>query len=365
MSIQRVMMTADTVGGVWTYAIELARGLAARQVRVLLVTLGEPPHAGQRAQAAAVPGLEMRHGAFPLEWMDGALESQPAAGQWLLKLATQWQPDVVHLNHYGHGHLPWPAPAVVVAHSCVCSWHEHVRGAPAGSEWNAYRALVGRGLRAAPLVIAPTAAMLADVARLYGPLRDGRVIHNGRRPDEFEPAPKEDAVLCAGRLWDEAKNVRTLATVAGDLPWPVRVAGEIWHPQGGRVHLRHIVPLGRLTPKAMAQAYAKAAIYTLPARYEPFGLTVLEAALSGCALVLGDIPSLRELWRGAAVFVPPNDPARLHAALAQLMREPLLRKAWAKRAAKRAQRYSAQRMVDHYLDVYATSTREEVHACVS
>ncbi len=32
----------------------------------------------------------------------------------------------------------------------------------------------------------------------------------------------------------------------------------------------------------------------LPARYEPFGLSVLEAALSGCALVLGDIPSLRE-----------------------------------------------------------------------
>ena len=39
------------------------------------------------------------------------------------------------------------------------------------------------------------------------------------------------------------------------------------------------------------------------ARYEPFGLAVLEAAQAGMRLVLSDIPSFRELWDGAATFV--------------------------------------------------------------
>ncbi|HYO60185.1 MAG TPA: glycosyltransferase family 1 protein, partial [Archangium sp.] len=35
-------MTADTVGGVWTYALELCRALAGDGVQVELATLGAP-----------------------------------------------------------------------------------------------------------------------------------------------------------------------------------------------------------------------------------------------------------------------------------------------------------------------------------
>src|SRR5690625_7216151 len=33
----------------------------------------------------------------------------------------------------------------------------------------------------------------------------------------------------------------------------------------------------------------QASVFVMPSRYEPFGLSVLEAALSGCALILSDI----------------------------------------------------------------------------
>ena len=72
----------------------------------------------------------------------------------------------------------------------------------------------------------------------------------------------------------------------------------------------------------MADAYAAAAIYALPARYEPFGLSVLEAAQHGCALVLGDIDSLRENWDGAALFVDPDDAGALAASWARLAAHP-------------------------------------------
>ena len=365
MPVRRVMMTADTGGGVWSYALELARGLAEHGVATLLATLGTSASAPQRQAAARVPGLTLEHGDFPLEWMDETRAAQAAAGEWLLDLATRWEPDIVHLNHYGHGDLPWPAPSLVVAHSCVYSWHAHVHGTVAPPRWGAYREAVTRGLRHARLVVAPTYAMLADIDRLYGPLPRRLVIHNGRRPEDYPPAPKRERVLSAGRLWDEGKNVAALAQVAPRIDWPVAVAGETRHPDGSEADLAGVQWLGRLDEGEMAEAYAESGIYVLPARYEPFGLSVLEAAMAGCALVLGDIPSLRELWRDAALFVPPGDSEALAAALRRLTRDAPLRARSAQRAQRRALRYTAARMTRRYLDAYAALMHREAVACAS
>ena len=68
-----------------------------------------------------------------------------------------------------------------------------------------------------------------------------------------------------------------------------------------------------------------AAIYVAPALYEPFGLTVLEAALSGCSLVLSDIPSFRENWDGAALLISTEDPDQWCAVLNRLSEDRELR----------------------------------------
>jgi glycosyltransferase involved in cell wall biosynthesis len=59
-----------------------------------------------------------------------------------------------------------------------------------------------------------------------------------------------------------------------------------------------------------------------PSLYEPFGLAPLEAALRGCALVLSDIGSFRELWDGCAAFFPRGDAEVLAAVLAELEADP-------------------------------------------
>jgi glycosyltransferase involved in cell wall biosynthesis len=110
--------------------------------------------------------------------------------------------------------------------------------------------------------------------------------------------------------------------------------------------------LGVLGFDARADAFARAATYTLPARYEPFGQSVLEAGLAGCALVLGDIPTLRELWDSAALFVPPDDPTGLRAALTDLIRNPRLRRELGADARRRGLEYSSERMARGYLAVY-------------
>ena len=142
--------------------------------------------------------------------------------------------------------------------------------------------------------------------------------------------------------------------MAPDLPWEVLLAGEQAHAdpahRGGGV--RRARGVGRLPTPALAQLYARAAIYALPARYEPFGLTVLEAALSGCALVLGDIPSLRENWEGAALFVDPGSPDGLREALAGLVRDAGRRAQLGRLALARGLLFDPARMASAYLAAY-------------
>ena len=348
-----ILMTADTVGGVWTHALELARALAPHNVRVALATMGRPLSPAQWAEARAVPGLSVHESAYQLEWMPAPWDDVARAGDWLLDLERRERPDVVHLNGYAHGALPWRASALVAGHSCVLSWWRAVRDEDAPPEWDCYRRVVTRGLRAAAGVVAPTASMLRALEQHYGPLPPAHVVWNGRRAALFPPCPKEPFVLSAGRLWDEAKNVGALARAAAGLPWPVCVAGEARGPDGETAAFANVQSLGVLSPAVLGGWLGRAAIYALPARYEPFGLSALEAGLAGCALVLGDIPSLREVWGDAALFVPPDDADALRRALQSLMDDAPRRQDLAARARARALTYTPERMADGYLAAYA------------
>jgi glycosyltransferase involved in cell wall biosynthesis len=337
-----VLMTADTVGGVWTYAMELTRALP--DVAFTLATMGRKPSDGQRAEVPA--NVTLVESEYKLEWQDEPWSDVDAAGQWLLDLEARTKPEVVHLNGYSHGALPFRAPKLVVAHSCVLSWWRAVKSEDAPVEWNTYRARVEQGLRGAKLVAAPSAWMLAALDEHYRLPGPRRLIYNGR---SFVPATGHGHrayVFAAGRLWDEAKNLRAVVDAAPAIDWPVRIAGD-----GGK-HSDNVKYLGWLEPEALARAYGESAVYLFPALYEPFGLSVLEAALSGCALVLGDIPSLREIWRDAAVFVPPRDTATISRLTNEVIGNPQFRSELSQRAQRRAMEFSVERIATGYRDTY-------------
>jgi glycosyltransferase involved in cell wall biosynthesis len=95
---------------------------------------------------------------------------------------------------------------------------------------------------------------------------------------------------------------------------------------------------------------ARAAIYVSPARYDPFGLLPLQAALHGCALLLSDIPSYRELWDGAACFFRTNDADDLRRQWGRLLHANQDRRDANLRARKL---YTPRRMVEAYQRLYS------------
>jgi glycogen synthase len=364
---RRVLMTADTIGGVWTYALELARVLCEQDVEIALATMGGPLTNAQRREVERIPNVGIFESTYKLEWMHEPWDDVRSAGDWLLELESSLRPDIIHLNNYAQGALPFRVPKLIVAHSDVLSWWRAVKGKEAPASWDRYRDVVRTGLRSASLVVAPSICALTDVIHHYGPLGNTEVVTNGREIS-FRRVARQPYVFSSGRLWDEAKNISTLAGIAKELPWPVRVAGDTHEPGGKSVSFENVCLLGRLNAAQIAEQFECASIYCLPVRYEPFGLSVLEAALAGCALVLGDIASQREIWRDAALFVPPDDAQALRAALQQLIDDPAGRARLAQRAHERALEFTTLRMASSYLALYSelmSQPKTAEIACVS
>lgn len=358
-----VLMTADTVGGVWTFAMELAGALIGRGTSVSIATSGGPLSREQRNQLRAAGNPEIFESNFRLEWQDEPWADVDRAGDWLRGIAGRIRPDVLHLSEYSNAAGNWNLPVVVTAHSCVCSWFAAVKKCAAPAQWQEYRKRVATGLRSAGIVTAPSRAMLAYLEEHYGSLARAIVIRNGRRAEQVCCDDKEPLIFSAGRIWDEAKNIATLAEIAPQLPWPVYVAGE-----AKTASFPNLRTLGHLSSDELFSWMSRARIYCLPAKYEPFGLSILEAAICGCALVLGDIDSLREIWTGAARFVDPNDPQALREALLELIADERACMLAAEAARKRARQYDPERMADGYLKAYATArgaTFSEIRGAVS
>jgi glycogen(starch) synthase len=348
----KVLMTTDGAGGVLTYCVQLASVLSAAGVDVVMASMGPRLSAAQRADVREA-GAEVVEGGYRLEWMDDPWRDVERAGEWLLALEREHGPDVIQVNGYAHASLPWRAPAFLVAHSCVCSWWRAVLEESAPDRYARYRAEVTRALAAAQVTVAPSEAMLRCLVEQYGEPRRRLVIHNGIRLTPRPSGPKEPFVLSAGRVWDRAKNIVQLEHAAAGLAWPVFVAGDATGPDGGEAPgLSHAVALGVLGRGELGRWMQRASIFALPALYEPFGLSVLEAAVAGCALVLGDIPSLRELWGSAALYVHPARPLELRGALERLIGDPRERDRLGQAAFERAQRYGLQPLADRYLALY-------------
>jgi len=356
-TLRRLLMTADAVGGVWSYALDLAAALARRHdVETTLAVLGPLPNEDQRWSAGLVPGLTLVETALPLDWLAGRPAEVEAAGRRIAALAVETGAEIVQLNTPAlAARALFPVPVVAVHHSCVATWWAGVRSGPLPDDFAWRTDLVGRGLRAADAVVAPSRAFARATRQAYGLSALPQAVWNGRAAP---PAPEGEAtepaafVFSAGRLWDEGKNVRALDAAAARLGVRLLLAGPLQGPNGARVAPGHALCLGNLGGESLRDCLARRPVFASTALFEPFGLAVLEAAQAGCALVLSDIPTFRELWADAAVFVPPRDEAAIAAALDRVLRDRGLRAELGEAARRRAGRYTIAAMADRMAGLY-------------
>jgi len=363
----RIFLTADVTGGIWTYSCELAEALRARGHEVALGVLGSEPGAEQRGWLEAHPAVRATYLPCPLEWLPEPEPGLSGSVAPLREAVERFAADVVHLNQFFYGACELGAPKLVVAHSDVVGWWRAVKGRPPPDDawFRRYGRWVREGLAGARARVAPSAWMAGQVEALWG-AGPVRVIYNARSAGAFRSrrgVRREALVLAVGRLWDEAKGVRDLIPAAERLRERARVvvAGPVRHPGGGAdfpTDAPEVHWAGELGWDALRLLLAQARVYAGTARYEPFGLAPLEAALAGCALVLSDIPTYRELWDGCAAFYPPGDGAALAEAAGELLADGERRRRLAVAGRSRARaRFTPERQAADYEAVYSEIVR--------
>ena len=365
----KTLMTTDAIGGVWQYSVDLVSALVARGSEVLLATMGPRPSEAQKQQLLRLPRVSVAESDFALEWMQAPWVDVDAGGKWLLDLASDFRPHIIHLNCYSHATLAWHKPVIVTAHSCVYSWWRAVHDCAPGDNWAEYKRRVMQGLAATSAITAPSAYMAAALQQEYGVHGEKiRVIHNFSNSQPTSPITKQPFLLGAGRIWDKAKNVALIEQIAPKIKWEIRVAGSERGPDAAATYLNSARFMGILPHADLLNEMERAAIFLHPVLYEPFGLAVLEAASRKCCLVLSDIPSLRELWSDAAVFIDPRDPEQWVFEINELIGDREKHRLLAERAYLHAKKYRAEAAINQYWNLYRSlvdsnaSAKKEVAA---
>ena len=360
---RRVLLTADVVGGVWDWALCLAEALRPLGWEPTIVVVGSPSVSHERE--AARRGIPLLSAPLRLEWMQDSAEDVRRTQAWVSDLVHELAPDVVHASQFAVAAGELPSPVVLTTHSDVLSWRRWVQGERRPSaEWAHYARLVRQALLAADEVAAVSGFLAVETKDQNTNKQPNRENHNRKPTTNQTPTQHkhERLTVLAGRAGDEAKNVGLPALVAAAWPHVGRVvlAGSQHHPEtGGLAELPGCVEsLGHLSHHELERYLDHASAYVSAARYDPFGLLPLQAALAGCPLLLSGIPSYRELWDGAALFFAPNDEQALRALWQRVLdREPGTMERAEKARQRALERFTPARMAAGYAALYDRAIR--------
>jgi len=93
-----VLMTADAVNGVWSYAAGLSRSLP--EIRFVLATMGPRPRRAHRDEIGRLNNVTLVESDYSLEWMTKGGADLAESCAWLVGLVNTHRVDIVHVNGY-------------------------------------------------------------------------------------------------------------------------------------------------------------------------------------------------------------------------------------------------------------------------
>src|SRR5690606_17349537 len=194
----KILMTTDTLGGVWTYSLELCKALEKYNVQIYLVAMGRWPSESQQQRVSRLKNVILYKSDYKMEWMQDPWEDVKQANKWINTIYHTVLPDIIHLNNYSSIRKQWEVPIVTVFHSCVITWWEAVKGEKTPLQWEKYKQLVKTALNTSDIVVRPTKSILEKAIKTHHITTQTKVIPNGRNIGEYKINEKENFILCTG-----------------------------------------------------------------------------------------------------------------------------------------------------------------------
>jgi glycosyltransferase involved in cell wall biosynthesis len=345
------------IGGSERHLLTLLPALRERGVDVSFVGLDDPAGVLEPFYAEL---------AVPFERVSAPRDLDPMLAWRLARTLRSVRPDLVH-THLVHADVYGAvAPGVRIV-----STKHNPDPFRAGSFRYVERALARRASR----IIAISEAVRRFSVELVGlPTEKVEVVHYGldALPEAWAENPplelREPLLLAVCRLAPQ-KGLDTAVRALAELPdttllvlgvGPDRAALEGLADSLG-VRDRLVLP-GRVGD--VAALYRRATVVVHPARWEGFGLAMLEAMLAGKPVVAARAGSAPELVVDGetGLLVPVDDATALAEAVGSLLADPARAVAMGSAGLARARsEFSVARMAERTLAVYGSAVRESGH----
>ena len=337
-------------GGVQGQVLGLARSLRTlgHDVRVLGPCDGPPPDAGVTPLGRSVPTAA--NGSV------APLAPDPSAQLRTMRALRDEEFDVVHLHE---PIAPGPCMTATLFADAPKVGTFHAAGESAGYRvmgWALKRLARKLDHRCA---VSPDAMALAQSA-LGG---DYELLFNGIEVERFahgEAHPVEAPTIFFLGRHEPRKGLEVLLEALAHLPADLRVWVGGDGPQTAELRDRfggdqRIEWLGRICDEERAARLRGCTVYCSPSvRGESFGMVLLEAMASGCALVASDLAGHRNVATDGvdALLAPVGDPVALAVSLRRILADGALRSELVAGGRRRAEQLSMARLADRYVEIY-------------
>jgi phosphatidylinositol alpha-mannosyltransferase len=339
-------------GGVQGQVLGLARELRTRghDVRVLGPCDGPPPDAGVTPLGRSVPTAA--NGSV------APLAPDPSAQLRTIRALRDEGFEVLHLHE---PIAPGPCMTALLFADAPSVGTFHAAGESAG-----YR-VMGWALRRLAARLDHRCAVSPDAMALARGALGGEyeLLFNGIEVARFADGPVHPTdgptIFFLGRH-EPRKGLEVLLTALADLPSDVRlwVGGD--GPQSAELQARfahdhRIEWLGRISDDERAARMRGCTVYCSPSvRGESFGMVLLEAMASGCALVASDLDGHRNVATDGvdALLAPVGDAAALAKSLRRVLDDDDLRAELVAGGRRRADQLSMARLAARYEEIYTS-----------
>lgn len=392
--------TAATRGGAALAATNISNALSSAGVDSWLLNAREPENLNEKVLSLGESNLRLRINAlaYRLFGVEGYINRR----LWKPWLDAIDQFDLIHLHNVHGYYMPTEVLVILLSKPCVWTLHDYwlAMGGPASPlSGNISKSFVEKSLpfsnfvypaewidrstrrrtkllslvaERRPTIVVPShssAICMSGLGLSSVPLT---VIPHGFFGDE--PAPDDAERKCA-RIklgWEIDKHIFLFASSTVDnqqkgfdiflnamftLPqpdgWVVYVAGGHSTQAQDKAREKNIDMrfLGMLSNDAIKKCFRACDTYVTPTLSETYGMTVVEAMAEGAQVVCSDLPVLREVSGGEAIFFAPGDSNALNKELRKLISK-IDKPNQLALASKIRRRFSKSLMANEYINVY-------------
>jgi hypothetical protein len=316
-------------------ALALAAHLAARDMEVVLASVGEPFLPDDLRMIARLPGVRIWEGRRITSPQEDAaacvadLEAAASAGR--ADLLLLHDPALAAARRVSR-------PTIVICEgSRLMEWRQRHGDAPAPEAVRAAAALERLGLHAADRVITPSRSFANELVALHGLTLPPAVVPPVfRKPAPHDKRAGETGFVTAGAAQADPADLVRLDRAAAHVYGQVLLFDMRARDPGQALCLEHVHRLPPMDGAAAQALLLRATAFCSPSSGCGFERLVWRAASAGCAMILPDTKVHREFWQGAAHFISARSEDALAAALRRMLEDDDYRRRTAAAALRRA-----------------------------